>query len=675
MTPIDRMRLAFARVNVAQRNTKSSAVGGLGGTINTWLTGPGAPNWSSRRYDRFAEEGYRKNVIAYRSVRLIAEGGASIPWLLYKGEEEVAVHPLLDLLKRPNPMADGASFLEAAYGFLLIAGNVYIEAVGTARGIPGELYCLRPDRMKVIPGAKGWPRGYQYSVSGQSHVFEHDPARGVTPILHLKSFHPLDDHYGLSAFEPGAYGIDLHNESSAWNKALLDNAARPSGALVYDPGEVGASLTPEQFERLKAEMEAQFQGGRNAGRPLLLEGGLSWQQLGFSPADMDFINAKHVSAREIALAFGVPPMLLGIPGDNTYANYTEANRALWRQTILPMARKLAAALNAWLAPKFADSLRLDIDTDAIEALSADRAQTWAQVGAASFLTMNEKRAALGYGPIAGGDQLQPAVPVPPLTKGRIRPDMMQSKGVIEDRAARYADLLREHEVAIETGATVKTWKTAGDGEVRHSHAVMEGVTIPIDESFEVSGERLFLPSDPAGSLDETANCRCYVTYSVNADGGGDQANLAAVSAYGNGTDTIIVYGNGLEDVRHGGTRSWRNNNPGNLRNSSFSIRHGSLGEAGGFAVFSSEDVGWEALLALLRGATYQALTLEQAIETYAPPDENDTVRYLTFLAGKLDVPASMRLSELSSAKVEELAALIKQFEGWSAGAVERRKRK
>ncbi len=87
----------------------------------------------------------------------------------------------------------------------------------------------------------------------------------------------------------------------------------------------GGNLTGEQFERLQARAGAGFQGANNAGRPLLLEGGLDWKPLSLSPKDMDFIEAKNASAREIALAFGVPPMLLGIPGDNTYANYQEAN--------------------------------------------------------------------------------------------------------------------------------------------------------------------------------------------------------------------------------------------------------------------------------------------------------------------------------------------------------------
>jgi HK97 family phage portal protein len=127
--------------------------------------------------------------------------------------------------------------------------------------------------------------------------------------------------------------------------------------------------------------------------------------MSMTPKDMDFMDAKNAAAREIALAFGVPPMLLGIPGDNTYANYQEANRTLWRATILPLATRIAGALTQWLAPAFANgaALRLAIDTDRIDALSADRTALWQRVTDAPFLTINEKRAATGYGAIAGGD--------------------------------------------------------------------------------------------------------------------------------------------------------------------------------------------------------------------------------------------------------------------------------
>ena len=140
-----------------------------------------------------------------------------------------------------------------------------------------------------------------------------------------------------------AVPLDIHNAAGAWNKALLDNAARPSGALVF-AGPVGTTLTDTQFDRLKTELEASYQGAANAGRPLLLDGGLDWKPLSMSPKDMDFIEAKNSAAREIALAFGVPPLLLGLPGDNTHANYAEANRAFYRQTVIPLVRRTADAL-------------------------------------------------------------------------------------------------------------------------------------------------------------------------------------------------------------------------------------------------------------------------------------------------------------------------------------------
>jgi HK97 family phage portal protein len=114
---------------------------------------------------------------------------------------------------------------------------------------------------------------------------------------------------------------------------------------------------------------------------------------------MDFIEAKAVAAREIALAFGVPPLLLGLPGDATHANYAEANRALWRQTLLPLTRRVHGALGAWLGEAFGDEIVIEPDLDAIEELAEDREALWRRVLAAGdLLTDAEKRAALGYPP-------------------------------------------------------------------------------------------------------------------------------------------------------------------------------------------------------------------------------------------------------------------------------------
>ena len=366
----------------------------------------GRARWTPRDYAALAREGYSRNAIVYRAVRLIAESVGALSFVLYEGAAELSAHPLLDLIARPNPRQDGASFLEAVASHLLLAGNAYIEAVGIAGEGANvrELYALRPDRMKVVPGPDGWPLAFEYTVAAQTVRFEQSAA--LPPILQLTLFNPLDDYYGLSPLEAAAVAVDTHNAAASWNKALLDNAARPSGALVYG-GPEGSVLSDAQFERLKKELANQYQGVGNAGRPMVLEGGLDWKAMSLSPKDMDFMEAKHSAAREIALAFGVPPMLLAIPGDNTYSNYQEANRVFWRQTVLPLASRIGGALTQWLAPAFGAGLMLAVDTDRIEALSPDRAALWERVTKAPFLTVNEKRAATGYGAVPGGDVFSP----------------------------------------------------------------------------------------------------------------------------------------------------------------------------------------------------------------------------------------------------------------------------
>jgi len=352
------------------------------------------PIWSPRDYAAFAREGFTQNPVVYRCVRMVAEAAASVPLDLFEGGALIESHPLLDLLQAPNPTQTRPDLLESWYGFLLVAGNAYIEAVGVGSDVR-ELYVLRPDRMQIVPGVDGWPLSYDYTVNGQTVSFSGEVVPGVRKVMHLGLFHPSKDYYGLSPIEAAATAIDIHNAASAWNKAMLDNSALPSGALVYNAGD--RQLTPEQYERLKVELEASFQGARNAGRPMLLEGGLDWRAMSMTPKDMDFIESKRQAARDISLALGVPPMLLGIPGDNRHDNFEEANRSFWRQTVLPLVGRTMKAVAGWLGPAYGGGLELRPDLDAIEALSTERDALWSRVDKATFLTTAEKRTAVGYG--------------------------------------------------------------------------------------------------------------------------------------------------------------------------------------------------------------------------------------------------------------------------------------
>lgn len=369
--------------------TKASAAG----PVMAWH-GAGRVAWSPRDTVTLTRTGFSGNPVGFRCVKMLAEAAAALPLVLQDAEQRYARHPLLELVRRPNPAQGRAEWLEALYGQLLLTGNGYVEAAGGDEGsVPMELHVLRSDRMSVVPGVDGWPVGYEYTVGGRKHRF--DVSVGHPAICHLKSFHPQDDHYGLSAMQAAAQAVDVHNSASRWSKALLDNAARPSGAIVYKGAEGQGSLSTDQYDRLVSEMESHHQGARNAGRPMLLEGGLDWKPMGFSPSDMEFQKTKEAAAREIALAFGVPPMLLGIPGDATYANYAEANRAFYRLTVLPLVARVTGALSDWLSGFAGDVLELRPDLDQVPALSAERDAQWARVAGADFLSPAEKRALLG----------------------------------------------------------------------------------------------------------------------------------------------------------------------------------------------------------------------------------------------------------------------------------------
>jgi HK97 family phage portal protein len=353
-----------------------------------WAASPSVGEWP-RSYEAQVRDAYLGNPVAQRAVRLVAESVAWAPVYALEGGKE---GPSAGSGRTAALLTPG--LLDSAASQLLLHGNAYLQILVDSEGAPAELFALRPERVKVEAGAGGWPSAYLYKAGESKTRLAARDGLGRPALVHVRAMNPLDDHYGLGCLGAAAGAVAIHNAATRWNKALLDNAARPSGALVYGAGD-GAALAPDQYERLKAEMETQFAGPANAGRPMLLEGGLTWQAMSLTPADMDFVGLKAAAAREIALAFGVPPMLLGLPGDSTYANYREANRALWRLTVLPLAERILAAVSAALGAWW-PGVVLKVDLDQVTALAEDRERLWTQVIAADFLSRAEKREILGF---------------------------------------------------------------------------------------------------------------------------------------------------------------------------------------------------------------------------------------------------------------------------------------
>ncbi len=398
-----RMRQWFAkgeRLPLGMALTTSAGPG-------AWAGGGGAADTPAlpASYPARVAAAVEQNPIAARAVRLIGEALAAAPLKVDAADAATAAHVRALVMRTSG----GQTLIESLAQALLLHGDAWLQLIDRGDGTLGELYALRPDRMTLVVGEDGWPFAADYRAHDAARPGSRaarrlllEDARGRPSLIHLRVGHPADDHAGAGALAAAGAAIALHNSAARWNRALIDNAARPSGALVHEAGG-GVPLADAQFERLKAEMAAQFQGSANAGRPMLLDGGLRWQPISLTPAEMDFAALKDAAARDIACAFGVPPMLLGVPGDATYANYAQAMKALWRHSLLPMAARILGGINEALAPWGHDA-RVSVDLDAVPELSEDRARLWEMVAGADFLSAAEKRVAVGIGALVDEPQ-------------------------------------------------------------------------------------------------------------------------------------------------------------------------------------------------------------------------------------------------------------------------------
>lgn len=367
---------------------------------------------TNRRYKDYAKDGYQENAIVHRCIQLISNSASAVKIDVFSDETKLDNHELISLLNRPNPLQSGVEYFSSLYSYLLISGNSYLLRDTESFTPPRELYLLRPDRIEIKAGTSVIPESYNYVIDGRTEsVYPVDQKTGQGQIKQIKLWSPLDDFYGLSPIMASAYNIDQHNLAGMHNVALLKNGCTPSGMLKFEPtDETGMStqLTDEQRARLLEDLEFRFQGTHNSGRPMLLEGNFSYQQLGLNPKDMDFLELLNLSAREIALCFGVPAQLIGIPDSQTYSNMETAKLALYEETVIPLLKRVESDLNEYLAPLYEGDLRIQYDLDSIPAMAEKRKQIYENVVQgvqAGILTRNEARDRLGLEEVSGGDEL------------------------------------------------------------------------------------------------------------------------------------------------------------------------------------------------------------------------------------------------------------------------------
>lgn len=356
--------------------------------------------WSTLDYNTYAREGYMSNPYAYAAISMIAKAVGGVDWIAYRRTADDKFvkldrnHRLAKLLRSPNPRSGWARFMETVISYLYVSGNAFIHAISVNNDeYVKELWAIRPDVVSIKVGTVADPVAL-YIVQSANDKMEIQPK----DMLHLKFFNPVDDLYGMSPLQAASRCVDHNNAARAWNYYLLKNSGRPSGAFI------APDMTDNEYEALQRRINEDYSGEERAGAIPILTGDLKWQELSTKPKDVDWLEGMKQSGREIAITLGVPPELLGDIASKTFSNIKIARKVFYENTILPLMDWLRDELNRFLVPKFnEEDLYVDYDINDIEGITEDRADVWGRVNAATFLTRNEKRQAVGYPTREDGD--------------------------------------------------------------------------------------------------------------------------------------------------------------------------------------------------------------------------------------------------------------------------------
>ena len=354
--------------------------------------------WSAREFVAFATEGYRDNPTVRACIMAKQKAAIECPIILVNEKgEAVENHPILSLLNKPNPMQSWEKFLTQMIGSHDIAGEGDVLKIGIGQSV--ELWPLRPDWLEITTFSMGLPVSCSYTPSD---TYEESTVKQYqfSELMIWAEYNPLFRWRGLSPLYSAAYSIDTLNEYAKSNKAMLENGMTPSGVLWTD-----SEVSDTSFNRLQEQFNGKYAGAKNSGKPMILDGGLKWQGMSFTPREMEFVSGKRLSQLDVCQVLRVPPQIIGIEGSQTFANYEQARAAFYEDEVIPMVNGLLSELLGFLRKDFKipPTYKLIVDTDGITALEPRRAERNKVIDGLTSLKVDEKRAAMGYESAEGGD--------------------------------------------------------------------------------------------------------------------------------------------------------------------------------------------------------------------------------------------------------------------------------
>lgn len=345
-------------------------------------------------------------------------------------KEKILEHPVLTLLNHPNEenQKTKRDFLRDMTIWRILEGDTYVDATGDVTRPPIELFVINPRDITIEQDTNGFIKLFRRTIgthTQQTEVFTRTNPSDVNSrspndrfinaanngdLLHLTNFNPrfasgnLD---GMSEVQPLQLEISQYIQAGQHNLALLTNGGRPSGAFVLkNEAGVNTVMSEANFERLKKDIADTTSGATNAGKILLLEGGLEWQEMSISPKDMDFKALKDAAEKQIFKTLGVPIELIMAEG-TTFGNLANVRLEFYENRILPLAKDIMMALSRFLLPRYSDTdnLELVIDEDIIDVLLPKKIIQRDSVEKSTTMTLNEKRKLLNLPPVLLGDNV------------------------------------------------------------------------------------------------------------------------------------------------------------------------------------------------------------------------------------------------------------------------------
>lgn len=382
-------------IKAAQGGTQQA----IGASIPTWQNGN--PQTQPYNYERYSRDGYGRNELVYACCQELITSAAEPRLTPYRGygkdAEQLDDTPVSGLFERPNPFMDRYRFIATIQMFRAIAGNCFIEKVRARSRQVVELWFLRPDRIRIIPDAQKFIRGYEYRYGDQVYMLPPED------VIHIKTLNPIDDYYGMPPLAAAAGRVDTDNAMREFTKAFFANAAVPAGML-----NIMKSVTADERQLIQQYMRQSYGGPSGWHSTLVVDNaeakyepmGMAIGERGIAMPSLDEINEAR-----IAMVFGVPLSLAGArlgQASSSYANRRADREMFWDETLIPLYKDIAAALTLGLAPEFPGMFDyLEFDLSSVQALQEDEAAKVERVIkklTAGVNSVQEGRQELGYDP-------------------------------------------------------------------------------------------------------------------------------------------------------------------------------------------------------------------------------------------------------------------------------------